>query len=129
MIEFIKLYDIIWNFKSLVEKAIPNSVDFKAKEALKKLNELEVIRFNKNEKVTPQVVKMTLSADIILSEIRLLIDQLVDDLVLTKYESFNKENELLNLQKENYTFELKQISDNSETKNEIEKEFYNNEIK
>lgn len=112
-----------------MEKAIPNSVDFKAKEALKKLNELEVIRFNKNEKVTPQVVKMTLSADIILSEIRLLIDQLVDDLVLTKYESFNKENELLNLQKENYTFELKQISDNSETKNEIEKEFYNNEIK
>jgi hypothetical protein len=98
-------------------------------ETLYRLNKLNIIRFNKTEKVTPQIVKMTLTADMILSEIKLLFDQTVYELVLCKYDILDKENQLLNLSQETDYIELKDKLQNLEIQNQIDSEFYKNEIK
>ncbi len=129
VIEFVKLYDIIWNFKCLIEKIIPNNLNNKVKQILDKLKQMNMIRFDKTEKVTPQIVKMTLGADTILSQIKLLFNQVVDDLVLCKCDVSTKDDQSLCLSRSTDFNELKDKFQNLEIKYQIDKDYYINEIK
>ena len=61
VLEFVKMYETICNFKGLVEKNMPANVnDLKMKETFKRLNEINTIHFDKKEKVTPHSWKSIL---------------------------------------------------------------------
>ncbi len=96
VLEYIKTYDIIHNFKNLITKSLPsarsnNSIFTKFNE---KLNRIDMLEFNNESKITPQIVQMTTSVDQTLNEIQLVFTQLVDELVSSKFDIFEKEQQL-----------------------------------
>ncbi len=96
VLEYIKTYDIIHNFKNLITKSLPsarhhNSIFAQFNE---KLTRLDMLEFNNESKITPQIVQMTTSVDHTLNEIQTVFTQLVDELVSSKFEIFDKEQQL-----------------------------------
>jgi hypothetical protein len=90
VLECIKTYDIVLSFKSLIEKSLPDTFKFK---------EINIIEFNKEKSVLPQIVQMTTSVDNILSETKNVFDQIADELITSKYDSLEKEQQILKLQR------------------------------
>jgi hypothetical protein len=72
---------------------------------------------------------MTFDADMILSEIKLLFDQTIDDLILYKYEILAKENQLSSLSQRTDINELKDKLHNLEIKYQMDKDYYISEMK
>ena len=89
ILEYIKTYDIVLNFKGLIEKSLPDSY---------KIKEIKTIEFNKEQSVLPQIVQMTTIVDNALNEIKLVFDQITDELVASKYDLLEKEHQILKLQ-------------------------------
>ena len=99
VIEFIKAYDVIVNFRDIILKNLPNN---KRNEALlsqysERLSKIEMHEFNSDETVTPQIIQMTWCIDNCLNEIKVVFIQLIDDLVSTKYEILEREHQMAQL--------------------------------
>ena len=102
MLEYIKTYDIINNFKNLIVKSIPTSTSYETKESLfgkfnEKLNQLKMMEFNNESTVTPQIVKMTTHVDQTLNEIQIVFTEIIDELVASKFSLFEREQQLFQL--------------------------------
>ena len=88
--EYIKTYDIIVKFKSLIETSLPDTY---------KLNEIKMLEFKKDQNPLPQIVQMTASVDNALNEIKIVFDQIADDLVTCKYDIVEKDQQILKFQR------------------------------
>lgn len=103
VLEFIKAYDIVVNFKNLVTKSLPNNTD--SEETLltslyEKLSKLDSLSFDNDSLVTPQIVNMTTSIDQTLHEIQFVFTTLVDEYISSKYDSLEKEQQLIHLRQQ-----------------------------
>jgi hypothetical protein len=99
VIEFIKAYDVIVNFRDIILKNLPNNKNSEAllSQYSERLRKIEMHEFNSEDTVTPQIIQMTWCIDNCLNEIKIVFIQLVDDLVATKYEMLERENKMAQL--------------------------------
>jgi len=90
VLEYIKTFDIVLSFKNLIEKSLPDTFRFK---------EINIVEFNKEKSVLPQIVQMTTCVDNILNEAKNVFDQIADELITSKYDNLEKEQQILKLQR------------------------------
>lgn len=94
VLEYIKTYDIVTNFKSLITKSIPSNEKTILNNFGEKLRGLEMFEFNNESTVTPQIVKMTTNVDKTLNEIQVIFTQLIDELITSKFDIYEKDTQL-----------------------------------
>ncbi|CAF0706283.1 unnamed protein product [Brachionus calyciflorus] len=97
VLEYIKTYDIVVNFKNLILKHVPESPDQKGIffKILERLNTLKTIEYDQEMTITPQIINMTSNVDTILNEIKLIFSDLIDEVVALKYDLLEKEKSLV----------------------------------
>ena len=82
------------NFKSLITKSIPSNERSILNNFGEKLKHLEMFEFNNESTVTPQIVKMTTNVDKTLNEIQVIFTQLIDELITSKFDVYEKDNQI-----------------------------------
>lgn len=60
----------------------------------KKLAEIKMIEFNQDSSVTPQIIQMTNCVDFALSEIKIIFTRVIDELVASQFDIFEKEQQI-----------------------------------
>ena len=108
MIEYIKTYDIVCTFKSLIARSLPSTSNHAAQQPtaqsllsayFEKLNAIKMAEFNSEATVTPQIIQMTTYVDQALNEIQHVFARLVDDFIGLKYEKLDLEKQMGQLRK------------------------------
>ena len=94
VLEYIKTYDIVSNFKNIITKSIPNKSNSLFAKFSDKMNRVNMMEFNNESKVTPQIVKMTTNIDQTLNEIQVVFSEMIDELVASKFDIIDKEQKL-----------------------------------
>lgn len=62
-----------------------------------KLDHIRAIEFDYETKITPQIINMTLSVDNILNEIQIVFSQIIDDMIASKLDTLEKEQQIVQL--------------------------------
>lgn len=96
-LEYIKAYDIVTSFKTLIEKNLPsaNNQTNNYEKFYRRLNELKTIEYDPDSTITSQVINMTSNIDTILNEIKLIVSELIDENLELKYDLLEKDQQLV----------------------------------
>lgn len=98
VLECIKTYDIVVNFKNLIQKNIPlTEQNSKFKKLIDRLNGLKTIEYDQDMTITPQIINMTSNIDTILNEIKVVFSDLIDEAVALKYDLLEKEQQITSI--------------------------------
>ena len=103
VIEFIKTYDIITNFKNLITKSLPDNTESGESflpSLYEKLSQIRVVTFENESLVTPQIVNMTTNVDETLHEIHFVFTKLVDEFIASKFDLIEKDQQLMHLRQQ-----------------------------
>jgi hypothetical protein len=102
--EYIKTYDIIANFKNLITKSLPNNTSESDESFLvhlyDKLNQMQMIDFDNEALVTPQIVDMTTSIDSTLNEIQIIFNRVIDEFITLRYDLIERDQQLSHLKQQ-----------------------------
>lgn len=60
-----------------------------------KLQQINLVEFNQELTITPQIINMTSCIDFVLNEIQIVFSEIVDELVASKYDLLEKEQQIL----------------------------------
>lgn len=99
-LEYIKTYDSVVNFRNVLVKNLPQQdsqrvgAGFLSK-YYEKLFGVQLVELDKEAKITPQVIEMTSSVESLLSEVAVVFSQIIDELVAAKFDTLEKEQQLI----------------------------------
>lgn len=102
-LEYMKAYDNLVNFRNVLVKNLPkestNSPTHKGflSKYYDKLVSVHLVELDKEVKITPQVIDMTSCSGSLLTEVAIVFSQIIDELVSSKYDILEKEQQLSQL--------------------------------
>lgn len=99
-LEYIKSYDSVVNFRNIIIKNLPkDSSSLPNKGFLSQYYDqlvgVRLVELDKEAKITPQVIEMTASVENVLTEVSIVFSKLIDELVASKYDTLEKEQQLI----------------------------------